>query len=67
MLCENYTNHIKNKVIDFAPTNKPIMANKLPSTNLGFSKTDEISADALRKKVTGGISFQIEAQDNNNF
>ena len=28
------TRHIKYNVIDFAPSNKPIMANKLPSTNL---------------------------------
>ena len=37
IFCENHplTRHIKYKVINFAPTNKPIMANKLPSTHLG--------------------------------
>ena len=28
------TRHIKNKVINFAPNNKSIMAYRLPSTNL---------------------------------
>ena len=34
--CENHprTRHIKYKVTHFAPSNKSIMANKLPSTNL---------------------------------
>ena len=34
--CENHllTGHITFKVINFAPSNKSIMANKLPSTNL---------------------------------
>ena len=36
IFCENHppTRHIKYKEINFAPCNKSIMANKLPSTNL---------------------------------
>ena len=41
IFCENHpppppthTRHIKYKVIDFAPSNKSIMANKLASINL---------------------------------
>ena len=38
IFCEIHlpTRHIKYKVIDFAPSNKSIMAKKLPSNNLDF-------------------------------
>ena len=36
IFCENHhpTRHIKYKVIALAPSNKQVVANKLPSTNL---------------------------------
>ena len=60
--CENYppTRHIKYKVITFAPSNKSIIANKLPSTNLKLFLRRRPMAifKTLRKIITEEISFQ---------
>ena len=34
IISPSHTRHLKYKMIDFAPSNKSIMANKLPSINL---------------------------------